>query len=189
VFTLYGSELVRGKENVVDDHAVVSHDDWLEARKQLLAKEKEFTRTRDQMTAQQRSLPWEAVERDYVFQAPAGDVSLDDLFDGRSQLLVYHFMFDPEDDVGCPVCSFWADNFDALIVHLGVRDVTMVAISQAPLSKITPYKERMGWNFPGFRPTEVISTTTTAFRSGPGRPTRLSTTTTLFRRAIRNARG
>ena len=189
MFTLYGSELVRGKENVVDDHAVVSHDDWLEARKQLLAKEKEFTRTRDQMTAQQRSLPWEAVERDYVFQAPAGDVSLDDLFDGRSQLLVYHFMFDPEDDVGCPVCSFWADNFDPLIVHLGARDVTMVAISQAPLSKITPYKKRMGWNFPWFSSYGSDSTTTTAFRSGPGRPTRLSTTTTLFRRAIRNARG
>jgi predicted dithiol-disulfide oxidoreductase (DUF899 family) len=140
----------RKKEEVVDDHAVVSHDDWIEARKSLLAKEKEFTRVRDQMTAQRRSLPWEVVEKDYVFETRTGPSSLAGLFDGRSQLLVYHFMFDPADDVGCPVCSFWADNFEPLIVHLRARDVTMVAISQAPLSKITPYKERMGWSFPWF---------------------------------------
>ena len=134
----------------MDDHQVVSHDDWIEARKQLLAKEKEFTRLRDEMTSQQRSLPWEVVDQDYVFDGPGGQRSLAELFDGRSQLLVYHFMFDPSDDVGCPICSFWADNFNPLMTHLEARDVTMVAISQAPLAKITAYKERIGWSFPWF---------------------------------------
>jgi predicted dithiol-disulfide oxidoreductase (DUF899 family) len=134
----------------VNDHRVVSHDDWIEARKELLAKEKEFTRLRDEMTSRQRALPWEEVEKEYAFEGPAGRASLGDLFEGRSQLLVYHFMFDPADDVGCPICSFWADNFEPVVVHLRARDATMVAVSQAPLEKITPYKERMGWSFPWF---------------------------------------
>jgi predicted dithiol-disulfide oxidoreductase (DUF899 family) len=129
---------------------VVAHDEWLEARKELLAKEKEFTRLRDQLTRQRLDLPWERVEKEYVFDGPDGKQTLPELFDGRSQLLVYHFMFDPDDDVGCPTCSFWADNFDPIVVHLAARDVTMVAISRAPLAKIAPYQERMGWSFKWF---------------------------------------
>jgi predicted dithiol-disulfide oxidoreductase (DUF899 family) len=132
------------------EHAVVGHDEWVEARKRLLAKEKEFTRLRDEMSSQQRGLPWEAVEKDYVFEGPDGARSLAELFAGRSQLLVYHFMFDPGDDVGCPICSFWADNFDPIVVHLHARDVTMVAISLAPYAKLAAYRERMGWRFPWF---------------------------------------
>jgi predicted dithiol-disulfide oxidoreductase (DUF899 family) len=126
---------------------IVNHDEWLAARKELLAKEKEFTRARDELTRQRQELPWERVEKEYVFEGPDGEESLSDLFAGRNQLLVYHFMFDPEDDAGCPSCSFWADNFDPIVQHLAHRDVTMVAISRAPLSKIAPYRERMGWSF------------------------------------------
>ena len=129
---------------------VVAHDEWLEARKELLAKEKEFTRLRDQLTRQRLDLPWERVDKQYVFDGPDGKQTLPELFDGRSQLLVYHFMFDPDDDVGCPTCSFWADNFDPIVVHLAARDVTMVAISRAPFAKIAPYKKRMGWSFKWF---------------------------------------
>ena len=126
---------------------VVGHDEWIGARKELLAKEKEFTRARGEVTKRRQALPWEAVEKEYVFDGPGGKETLAALFDGRSQLIVYHFMFDPEDDVGCPVCSFWADNFDPVVLHLEARDVTMIAISRAPLAKIAPYKERMGWSF------------------------------------------
>jgi predicted dithiol-disulfide oxidoreductase (DUF899 family) len=126
---------------------VVAHDDWVASRTELLAKEKEFTRARDELTRQRQALPWEAVENEYVFEGPNGKESLAELFDGRSQLLVYHFMFDPEDEAGCPVCSFWADNFEPVVLHLKQRDVTMVAISRAPLSKIEAYKKRMGWSF------------------------------------------
>jgi len=129
------------------DHRVVTHEEWLEARKALLADEKEFTRLRDRVTQRRRDLPWEPVEKEYVFDGPDGKESLADLFAGRSQLLVYHFMFDPEDDVGCPICSFWADNFDPLGIHLAARDVTLIAISRAPYAKIVPYRERMGWSF------------------------------------------
>ena len=126
---------------------VVAHDDWLAVRKELLAKEKEFTHARDELTRQRQALPWEAVEKDYVFEGPNGKETLADLFDGRSQLLVYHFMFDPDDEAGCPVCSFWADNFDPIVQHLRQRDVTMIAISRAPFPKIATYRERMGWSF------------------------------------------
>ena len=129
------------------DHQVVAHDEWLEARRELLAREKEFTRARDEIGRQQRALPWEAVEKEYVFDGPDGKETLAELFDGRSQLIVYHFMFAPEDDEGCPHCSFWADGFDANIVHMNARDVTMVAISRAPLAKLAAYRERMGWSF------------------------------------------
>jgi predicted dithiol-disulfide oxidoreductase (DUF899 family) len=127
--------------------SVVGHDEWLEARKQLLAKEKEFTRARDELTRQRQALPWEPVENDYVFDGPNGNETLADLFDGRSQLIVYHFMFAPEDDAGCKSCSFWADNFNPNVIHLNARDVSFVAVSRAPLDKLEAYRERMGWNF------------------------------------------
>jgi predicted dithiol-disulfide oxidoreductase (DUF899 family) len=128
-------------------HKVVSSNEWIEARKQLLIKEKEFTRLRDQLSRQRRDLPWEAVSKEYVFEGPNGKQTLSELFDGRSQLIVYHFMFGPDWDAGCKHCSFWADNFNGIIVHLNHRDVTMLAVSRAPFSKLAAYKKRMGWNF------------------------------------------
>ena len=129
-------------------HTVVSHDEWIDARTQFLAREKEFTRARDELSRQRRDLPWERVEKDYVFAAPHGHQSLPELFGDKSQLIVYHFMFDPGDDEGCPSCSFWADNFDGIDVHLRQRDVQFVAISRAPLRNIEAFKQRMGWSFP-----------------------------------------
>jgi predicted dithiol-disulfide oxidoreductase (DUF899 family) len=126
---------------------VVDHDEWLEARKELLAKEKEFTRARDELTKQRQALPWEPVEKEYVFEGPNGKETLADLFDGRSQLIVYHFMFTPEDDVGCKSCSFWADNFNPNVVHLNARDVSFAAVSRAPVEKLEAYRRRMGWDF------------------------------------------
>jgi predicted dithiol-disulfide oxidoreductase (DUF899 family) len=131
----------------IESHAVVSPDAWIEARTQLLAREKEFTRLRDELSRQRRELPWVRVEQEYIFEGPVGKVSLSELFAGRRQLIVYHFMFDPNDDEGCPSCSFWADNFDGIDVHLNQRDVSFVAISRAPLSKIDAFKQRMGWSF------------------------------------------
>jgi predicted dithiol-disulfide oxidoreductase (DUF899 family) len=138
---------VEAEVTVAEDHRVVAHDEWLEARRALLASEKEFTRLRDEIGRQQRALPWEPVEKEYVFDGPHGRETLAELFDGRSQLIVYHFMFAPEDDAGCPHCSFWADSFDGNVVHLQARDVTMVAVSRAPLAKLAAYRERMGWSF------------------------------------------
>src|SRR6202795_4608406 len=125
----------------------VSHDEWLAARKQFLAKEKEFTRLRDQLSEERRELPWESVDKNYVFDGPGGKETLAQLFEGRSQLVVYHFMFHPDWDAGCPHCSFWADNFNGIPVHLNHRDVTMVAISRAPQAKLEAYRKRMGWSF------------------------------------------
>jgi predicted dithiol-disulfide oxidoreductase (DUF899 family) len=127
--------------------SVVAHDEWLEARKRLLAKEKEFTRARDELTRQRQALPWEAVEKDYRFQGPVGEETLAALFDGRSQLIVYHFMFAPEDEAGCHGCSFWADNFNPIVVHLNARDVSFTAVSRAPFEKLDAYRRRMGWDF------------------------------------------
>jgi predicted dithiol-disulfide oxidoreductase (DUF899 family) len=132
---------------MLENHEVVSHREWIEARKELLKKEKEFTRLRDQLSQWRRDLPWERVEKSYVFEGPSGKESLSDLFDGRSQLVVYHFMFDPDWDAGCPHCSHWADNFDRVIVHLNQRDATMIAVSRAPYSKLVVYERRMGWSF------------------------------------------
>jgi predicted dithiol-disulfide oxidoreductase (DUF899 family) len=132
---------------VAGEHRVVARDEWLDARRQLLGREKEFTRLRDEIGQEQRALPWEAVEQEYVFDGPEGGETLADLFDGRSQLIVYHFMFASEDDAGCPHCSFWADSFDANVVHLNARDVTMVAVSRAPYAKLAAYRDRMGWTF------------------------------------------
>jgi len=128
-------------------HKVVPHDEWLQARTALLAKEKELTRQRDALTAELRDLPWESVTKDYAFDGPAGKVTLAQLFDGKSQLIVYHFMLAPDWDAGCKACSFWADNFNGIDIHLKHRDVTFLAISRAPLAKIDAYKQRMGWNF------------------------------------------
>lgn len=128
-------------------HKIVSQEEWLEARKAHLIKEKAFTRQRDQLSRERRELPWVKVEKDYVFQGPNGAESLSDLFDGRSQLLVQHFMYGPDWEEGCPSCSFWADSYDGFIVHLAQRDVTMVAVSRAPLEKLKAYKRRMGWSF------------------------------------------
>jgi len=131
----------------MEHHKVVSREDWIMARKEHLAKEKEFTRLRDELSRQRRELPWEEVDKAYVFDGPDGKETLSDLFAGRSQLLVYHFMFGPDWREGCPSCSFWADNFNNAIVHLNHRDVTMVAISKAPLEKLTAFQKRMGWTF------------------------------------------
>jgi predicted dithiol-disulfide oxidoreductase (DUF899 family) len=128
-------------------HTVVTAEEWLKARLELLAKEKEFTRLRDQLSQQRRELPWERIDKDYAFEGTNGRETLAQLFDGRSQLLVYHFMFAPEWEAGCKHCSWWADNFDRNIVHLNHRDVTMVAISHAPLHKLESFKKRRGWTF------------------------------------------
>src|SRR5216683_1904035 len=128
-------------------HQVVSRDEWLEARKQLLIKEKEYTRLGDQLSEERRRLPWERIEKEYIFHGPAGKESLAELFAGNSQLAVYHFMFGPDWEAGCPHCSRWADNFNSIIVHLNQRDVTMIVVSRAPLAKLAAYKKRMGWTF------------------------------------------
>jgi predicted dithiol-disulfide oxidoreductase (DUF899 family) len=127
---------------------VVSREEWLRARLELLAAEKEFTRQRDALTRRRMAMPWERVEKSYQFEGPNGALSLADLFDGRSQLIVYHFMFGPDWEEGCKSCSFWADNFNGIPIHLNHRDVTFTAVSRAPLAKISAYKKRMGWSFP-----------------------------------------
>jgi predicted dithiol-disulfide oxidoreductase (DUF899 family) len=127
---------------------VASHEEWLKARLELLAAEKEFTRQRDALTRRRMAMPWERVEKSYRFETAKGALSLADLFDGRSQLIVYHFMLGPDWEEGCKSCSFWADNFNGIPIHLNHRDVTFTAVSRAPLAKIDAYKKRMGWSFP-----------------------------------------
>jgi len=127
---------------------VVSHQDWLKARIELLAAEKEFTHQRDALTRRRMAMPWVRVEKPYRFDGPNGVLSLAELFDGRSQLVVYHFMFGPDWSAPCKSCSFWADNFNGIVIHLNHRDVTFTAVSRAPLAKIDAYKRRMGWSFP-----------------------------------------
>jgi predicted dithiol-disulfide oxidoreductase (DUF899 family) len=129
------------------EHRVVSRNDWIEARKALLVKEKEFTQLRDQLSRQRQGLPWVKVEKEYIFDGADGKESLSELFKDKSQLIVYHFMFSPEWEEGCKHCSFWADNFNGIIVHLNHRDVSFVAISRAPLAKIERFKKRIGWTF------------------------------------------
>jgi predicted dithiol-disulfide oxidoreductase (DUF899 family) len=126
---------------------VVSAEEWVTARRRLLAKEKEFTRLRDELSRERRELPWERIDKQYVFDTPAGKRTLTDLFEDRSQLVVYHFMFGPTWESACKSCSFWADNFNGIVVHLKHRDVTMIAVSRAPLGKIEAYRKRMGWGF------------------------------------------
>ena len=126
---------------------VATHSEWLEARKAFLAKEKEFTRLRDELSRQRRELPWERVEKDYTFDSPSGKKTLSDLFDGCSQLIVYHFMLGPGWKEGCPSCSYLADHYDGAAIHLANRDVTLAVVSRAPIAEIEAFKKRMGWRF------------------------------------------
>jgi predicted dithiol-disulfide oxidoreductase (DUF899 family) len=128
-------------------HKVVSRAEWLAARKAHLAQEKKFSKARDELARQRRELPWVKVEKQFVFDAPGGKESLSDLFAGRNQLIVYHFMFGPGWEQGCPSCSLLADHFDGAVVHLAQRDVTFLAVSRAPLPQIEAFKKRMGWKF------------------------------------------
>ena len=128
-------------------HEVVSHDEWLAARAALLEREKQHTRAGDELAQQRRELPWLCVEKEYAVQTADGRRTLAELFDGRSQLLIYHFMFGPSYKAGCPVNSSIADSFDTLIPHLKARDVTLVAVSGAPIQDLLGYRERMGWSF------------------------------------------
>src|ERR687892_1681966 len=132
----------------MDRPKVVSQDEWLAARKELLAKEKELTRYRDALSAERRALPWVEVEKNYVFEGPNGRRTLGDLFDGKRQLLVYHFMFDPEWDEGCKSCSFVADNFAGALVHLAAYDTAFAVVSRAPIAKMERFKKHKGWKFP-----------------------------------------
>jgi predicted dithiol-disulfide oxidoreductase (DUF899 family) len=134
-------------ETIATPHTVVSPKEWLQARKELLAREKELTRLRDELSRQRRELPWERVEKPYVFAGPAGAESLADLFAGRNQLIVYHFMFGPGWPEGCPSCSMVADHLEGSVAHLAQRDVTLVVASRAPLAEIAPFQKRMGWRF------------------------------------------
>jgi predicted dithiol-disulfide oxidoreductase (DUF899 family) len=132
----------------MQQHTVVPQEEWLAARKALLRKEKEFTHLRDQINAERLALPWVKVQKNYVFATPQGKKSLPELFDGRSQLLTYHFMLGPGWGAGCPGCSFLCDHMDGALPHLEHHDVTFTAVSRAPLPEIEAYKKRMGWKFP-----------------------------------------
>lgn len=129
-------------------HAIVTREQWLQDRKRLLREEKELTRLRDQLALRRRDLPWVKVEQDYVFESSDGPVTLAELFDGRSQLLIYHFMFAPQWSQGCKSCSLVADHYDPAIVHLHQRDTSLVTVSRAPLEKLLAFRARMGWQFP-----------------------------------------
>jgi predicted dithiol-disulfide oxidoreductase (DUF899 family) len=140
----------------VQSPRIVSHEEWIQERKTLLVREKEFNRLRDELSAQRRDLPWERVSKTYVFDGPRGAETLEQLFDGRSQLVVYHAMFDPKTatpktpytkDAPCSSCSLWMDNFERVVVHLAHRDVTLIAASRAPVDKLLAYRKRMGWTF------------------------------------------
>ena len=128
-------------------HKIASQAEWLKARKALLAREKAATHERDEIARLRRELPWVRVEKDYVFADEAGEVKLADLFDGRSQLIVYHFMFDPEWSQGCKSCSFLAGHYNPAVIHLAHRDVTMITVSRAPIEKLLAFRQRMGWSF------------------------------------------
>jgi predicted dithiol-disulfide oxidoreductase (DUF899 family) len=133
--------------NGTREHKVVSHAAWIAARKSFLIQEKKFSRQRDQLSRQRRALPWEKVETNYVFEGPDGKETLADLFDGKSQLVTYHFMFGPDWKDGCAHCSFWADHYDGVTQHIGQRDTALVVVSRAPLNDIAAFKKRMGWRF------------------------------------------
>jgi predicted dithiol-disulfide oxidoreductase (DUF899 family) len=135
------------RKSRISEHLIVSPEEWLPLRKKLLSKEKELTRLRDSLNAERRELPWVRVEKNYVFDTPGGKVSLTNLFAGRSQLVIYHFMFGPDWQEGCPSCSFVSDHLDGALAHLAARNVNMVMVSRAPLAKIEAFKKRMGWRF------------------------------------------
>jgi predicted dithiol-disulfide oxidoreductase (DUF899 family) len=134
-------------EEIMEPHQVVSHDEWIAARKAHLADEKAFTRARDALSKKRRELPWEKVEKNYPFDGPNGREMLPDLFGGKSQLIVYHFMLGPDWEEGCPSCSLLADHFDGAVIHLAQRDVAFVVVSRSPLAQIERFKRRMGWHF------------------------------------------
>jgi predicted dithiol-disulfide oxidoreductase (DUF899 family) len=131
----------------VTNHPTVSNDEWVDARRRLLAKEKDFLRLRDELSRERRELPWERVAKPYVFDGAKGKETLADLFAGRSQLIVYHFMFAPDWDTGCKSCSFFADSYNGVISHLAQRDVSFAAVSRAPLAKLQDFAARLGWSF------------------------------------------
>jgi len=130
------------------DHAIAAREDWAAAREELLALEKQHTRLGDELAERRRALPWVRMEQPYRFDTDDGERTLAELFDGRSQLLVYHFMFGPSYEAGCPTCSSMVDGINGVLPHLRARDVTFVLVSQAPLEKLQAYKQRMGWSFP-----------------------------------------
>jgi predicted dithiol-disulfide oxidoreductase (DUF899 family) len=141
------------------EHRVVSHEDWLEERRRYLAEEKRFTRQRDQLSQARRDLPWELVDKQYSFEGPNGRKTLSEIFAGRSQLVIYHAMFNPAtasehttwtEDAACMACSFWLDNVDRVVVHLNHRDITVAAVSLAPVARIEAYRKRMGWGLPWY---------------------------------------
>jgi predicted dithiol-disulfide oxidoreductase (DUF899 family) len=134
-------------EVVMIEHHIVNHEDWIEARKRFLTKEKAFTHLRDELSRERQALPWERVEKRYVFDSEQGKETLADLFGEHHQLIVYHFMFAPDWDLGCKSCSFWADHFDGITAHLQQRDVAMVAVSRAPLHKLRNQARKFGWKF------------------------------------------
>src|SRR5690242_9889085 len=140
-------DLTLPQEHPMQPHKIVSRQEWTEARKALMVQEKEFTRARDRLSEARRELPWVKVDKDYVFDGVEGKKRLADLFRGRSQLVVQHFMFAPEWEEGCKSCSFWADGFERIIPHLAARDTTLVAVSRAPLEKLVAFRKRMGWTF------------------------------------------
>ena len=131
----------------MSEHRTATHEEWAVARAELLEREKELTRMGDELAQQHRELPWVVVEKEYTFRAADGTRTLAELFDGRSQLVVYHFMFGPGYEGGCPACSSTADSFNGVLAHLKVRDVTMICVSRAPIEKLLDYRERMGWSF------------------------------------------
>ena len=131
----------------MSEHQIVSHEEWIDARRRFLVKEKEFTRLRDELSRERRELPWEHVRKPYVFEGEHGKETLADLFGKRSQLIVYHFMYGPDWEIGCKSCSFWADNFNFIIPHLNQRDVSLVAVSRAPLQKLQAQARRQDWTF------------------------------------------
>ncbi len=144
----FRTEPLENQANKIKHPDVVSRAEWIAARTKLLAKEKELTRQRDALSQERRKLPMVKVEKGYVFESPAGSVNLRDLFAGHDQLIIYHFMFDPDWEEGCKSCSHFMDNSQGAIVHLAARNTAFVAVSRAPLAKIKPFKKRMGWTFP-----------------------------------------
>jgi predicted dithiol-disulfide oxidoreductase (DUF899 family) len=138
----------KGQETTqVSEHQIVTREKWTAAKNELLAMEKEHTRRGDELARLRRQLPWTRIDKDYVFDTAAGSRTLTELFDGRSQLVIYNFMFGPDYDAGCPVCSSIADSFNGVVEHLKARDVTMMCVSRAPIEKLLAYRKRMGWSF------------------------------------------
>jgi predicted dithiol-disulfide oxidoreductase (DUF899 family) len=135
------------REVAMRNHPIVSQDEWLDARARLLAKEKQFTRQRDRLSVERRALPWVKLEKEYVFDGSNGRETLAQLFQGCSQLLIYHFMYGADWKEGCKNCSFWADSFNSITAHLKNRDVTMIVVSRAPYPKLKAFQKRMGWSF------------------------------------------